>query len=295
MQINDDEVSDTSKEHEGVENSDTKVSIVKEVVENLDTRDSKQLPKKFVHQAEEIENSKFSTLPSEENSFALVKQTAEHLKYIREIAEELVRSSLCPFKKVEDAMLAIITGQQYNFPFMTSINNIYVVNNRSAMSTHLHRALIIQHKIMFKKIYNYEPIYKFVIKKDKGDGIKENIPIGIGTLAEKQEGWVAGTEPVDRITKYKFTRLIKQIDGSFEKLETESEFKLSDATQAGLSTKDNWKNFPQRMLDARAFSIGAKEIGSDVLLGIYTISELADLNNTPYTISPNLEEEIIRD
>lgn len=294
MQENEQDVDNTPKEKEEVENSNLHVEVTKEVVESLDTRDSEQLPEKFVHQIKRIENSNLSTIPSEQNSFALVKQTSEHLQYIRNIAEELVKSSLCPFKKPEDAMLAIITGQQYNFPFITSVNNIYVVNNRTAMSTHLHRALIIQHKIMFKKIYNYEPIYAFIIKKDKLDGTKQNILVGQGILAEKQEGWISSTEPIDRITKYRFTRIIKQIDGTFEKLETESEFKLSDAIQAGLSTKDNWKNFPQRMLDARAFSIGAKEIGSDILLGIYTISELADLNNTKYIISSGLEEEIVR-
>lgn len=283
-------ITQVSKEQEGVENTNPQEEVSEEVVENLVvTRDSQQNSQMSV-----LNTVKFSTLPSEINSFESIKQTSEYLKYIKNIAEELIGSQLCPFKKVEDAVLAIITGMQYNFPFMTSINNIYPVNGKPAMSTHLHRALVIQKGIIFKKLYNYEPIYKFAIKKDKGDGTKETISVGIGTLLEKQEGWIASIEPVDRITKYSFSRKIKQLDGTYETLTTESEFKLSDAIQAGLANKDNWKNFPQRMLDARAFSIGAKEIASDILLGIYTISELAEQHNLDYIISPTLEESIIQ-
>lgn len=294
MQSNQEEVQDTSKEQEGVEKDNTQVEVIKEVVEDLDTRDSKQLPQQFVHQAERIENSKFSTLPSEVNSFALIKQTAQILADIEAIATVIMKSGLSPLKNVPDITLAIITGNQYNLPFMTSINNIYPVNGKPAMSTHLHRALVLDRGIVPEKIYNYEPIYAFVVKKVKEDGTKQNIPVGSGTLKDRQEGWIASIEPIDRITKYKFTRLIKRVDGSYREITTESEFKLSDAIQAGLASKDNWKNFPQRMLDARAFSIGAKEIASDILLGIYTISELAEQNNLSYTISNNLEESIVQ-
>lgn len=58
-----------------------------------------------------------------------------------------------------------------------------------------------------------------------------------------------------------------------------SKFTMVDANIAQLDTGVNWTKYPQRMCDARAFSIGAREIASDVLFGMMSLSELADANN----------------
>ena len=192
---------------------------------------------------------------------------------------------------------------QYNFPFMTSINNIYPINGKPSMSTHLHRALVLKHKIFFQKTEDFVPVYQFGLLASDGksfDMVEQNIKgvikkiprqLKTGTLAEKGDNFGIIKE-VDRVTKYKFIRYLEMPDKSFEKLEIFSEYKMSDADKAGLLEKDNWIKHPQYMLDARAFSKGSREIASDILLGIYTINELADDANVSYTVSSSLEETV---
>lgn len=247
-----------------------------------------------------------SELPNTNKSFGLISDTANSLIYMKQIARELITSRLCPLTTESDVITAIITGNQYGFPFMTSVTNIYPINGKTMMSVHLHRALILKHKILFNKIYDYEAIYQFgLLTEDKtgfdlvdrpnpkgGGIIKVPKEIKVGILATKPENYGIIKE-IDRITKYSFTRYMKMPTGDYEKLTVYSEYKMSDASKAGLLEKDNWEKHPPRMLDARAFGIGSKEIGADILLGVYTINELADEYNLNYTVSEGMEETVI--
>lgn len=54
---------------------------------------------------------------------------------------------------------------------------------------------------------------------------------------------------------------------------------MKDAQVAGLSTKDNWKKHPRRMLQARAISEAVDLVASDATLGIpLTVEEAQDLD-----------------
>lgn len=237
-----------------------------------------------------------ATLLPSSNSFTGLQETVNALDAMDKLAGVLIKSLLCPLKKKEDITIAIITGNQFNFPFMTSINNIFPINGKPTLSVHLQRALILRNKVIFNKIYDFEPLYDWakIVDGNVAKGAN-NQPIILGRFTVKDkplEPCVASPER-DRITKYQFKRLIKLEDGSFEKLEVFSEFKMSDADKAGLLGKDVWIKYPSRMCDARAFAIGSREIASDITLGISTVSELADINNVKYSVSENLEETVI--
>ncbi len=238
-------------------------------------------------------------------SFALVKEAANSLEEMKAVASILIKSELCPLKKESDVILAIITGNQYGFPFMTSISNIYPIKGKPTLSAHLHRAILLKNKIVFNKVYDFEAVYQFGkltedgkafelkdIPNPNGQGsIKQPAHTTVGVLETKPLGYAILKE-VDRITRYTFERLLRQPDGSFSKLKVTSEFKMTDGAKAELLAKENWIKYPARMLDARAFATGAREIASDLLLGIYSLSELADEANIKYTISDSLEESI---
>lgn len=219
------------------------------------------------------------------------------------LANTLVKSGLCPFKKPEDVILAIITGKQFNLPYMASINNIYVVNGKPTLSAHLHRALLLREGVHYEKVYDFEPMYQFFKTDKDGAFVKvphptdQNktiaVPVAVGTRHDNIPNAAFFGNEVDRITKYKFTRKLKQKDGSYKELVIISEFKMSDAAKADLLKKDNWNNYPARMCDARAFTSGAREIGSDITLGILSLSEMADTTTINYTISSTLEEAVI--
>lgn len=236
-----------------------------------------------------------SVQPADSNFQGLL-DTVTALESMNKLAGVLKSSKLCQLKTESDITMAIIMGNQLGFPFMTSITNIYPVNGKPAMSAHLHRALILKHGVFYEKIYDFEPMYQYAEVDDKGQYVMvNNVPVilGVFTTKDAPENGRRGSTIIDRITRYKFTRDVKSPSGKWRELTIYSEFTMSDAKTAGLLVKDNWNNYPARMCDARAFTAGAREIGSDILLGVMSISELADSTNINYTISSNLEETVV--
>lgn len=71
-------------------------------------------------------------------------------------------------------------------------------------------------------------------------------------------------------------------------------FTIDQAKNAGLLGKDNWRNFPDDMLRARASSKLARAVYPDLLLGIYTKDEIEgipDATNAPAAhVDPNTPE-----
>ena len=243
------------------------------------------------------------------DDFAGIAAAVKHLEAMKQLASVFVKGGLCPIKKEEDVIIAIITGNQLGLPYTTSINNIFPINGKPGMSAHLIRALLLQNGIVFNKDYDFEPMYqyyegdldangKLVARKIEVAGKDKPQPIlrGVATLDKIDETkYVAGRVEVDRVTQYTFTRMLKQANGEFKEIKVVSSFKMSEANTAGLLGKDNWKNYPVRMCDARAFTAGAREIASDIIFGMYSINELADTYDIPYTITDTLEEAIVQD
>lgn len=250
-----------------------------------------------------------TSLVSATDDFQYIEKLSQQMENLQKIGEVFVKGTLCAAKTIPDFVVATITGQQLNLPMMTSVNNIINISGKSALATHLMRALILRAGITYEKVCDFTPMYVYyegeldatgilVAKKVKGTdatGQPTSTPIarGTGTLADMDETkFVAGRQEVDRITKYIFTRMLKQADGSYKEMKVTSYFTMGDASKAGLLDKDNYQKYPARMLDARAFAIGAREIGSDVLFGMYTIAEIADASGVSYAMSESFNEEI---
>lgn len=246
-----------------------------------------------------------------QQDFQFIEQLAKQLDNITSVAKVFIKGGLCPIKNEADFVVAAVTGMQLGLPLTTAINNIFVVNNKPAIATHLMRALVLKAGVTFEKVYDYEPMYAYYeaeIDKD-GNKVAKKVPTpdpanpgkmvdmpiyrGKGT-ADKVEDtdFFIGRKEIDRITTYKFERQIRQPDGSYKDMKVISSFTMSDAIKAGLTTKDTYRNYPSRMLDARAFTIGGREIASDVLFGMYSIAEIADASDIPYTMSASFEETI---
>ena len=54
---------------------------------------------------------------------------------------------------------------------------------------------------------------------------------------------------------------------------------FEQAKKAGLTGKDNWKNYPRAMLRARVVSEGIRTVYPGVVLGVYTPEEVQDIPN----------------
>lgn len=76
-------------------------------------------------------------------------------------------------------------------------------------------------------------------------------------------------KPVDYITEYEFTRVIRG-----KEIKCVSHFSYSDSIQAEMFEKDTYKKYPRILIGHRAFTYGARDIASDVLFGVMETTEL---------------------
>jgi hypothetical protein len=98
---------------------------------------------------------------------------------------------------------------------------------------------------------------------DGGFAVVRNHPEYGGIRWEKQD---------DKEARCVITRISK---GGQLKEEFPGSFTIKEAATAGLANKDNWKNYPARMLRARALSYACRDAFPDVLNGLYTPDEIA--------------------
>jgi len=78
-------------------------------------------------------------------------------------------------------------------------------------------------------------------------------------------------------------------------------FTWKEALKAGLpldkagqiNPNSNWSKYTKLMLGIRAFTFGARDIASDLLLGTYETSELYDFNDINYDIDEEGKTTIV--
>lgn len=101
--------------------------------------------------------------------------------------------------------------------------------------------------------------------------------------------------PIDYITEYELTRIFV-INGK-ERIQTStSHFSFTEAQAANFFTKDTYKNYARIMIGHRAFTYGARDIASDLLMGVMDIIELKMTENIPLTAKDfEMAEEYIEE
>ena len=90
-------------------------------------------------------------------------------------------------------------------------------------------------------------------------------------------------QPIDFVTEYKFTRYVKNL-GGITKQTAISHFSLAEAQAAGFFEKDTYKKYARVMIGHRAFSLGARDIASDVIQGVMETSEQVLVEGDDYTL-----------
>ena len=84
--------------------------------------------------------------------------------------------------------------------------------------------------------------------------------------------------PVNYITRYEFTRYFNNY-GHTEIVKIQSHYSYLEAVEAGALEKDTYKKYMRIMVGHRAFTYGAREIASDILMGVMETTELKQVNN----------------
>ena len=84
-------------------------------------------------------------------------------------------------------------------------------------------------------------------------------------------------QPIDYVTEYKFTRY-KMINGKEREVTTLSHFSFSEAQAAELFSKDTYKKYTRILIGHRAFTLGARDIAPDAIMGCMETTELKLIN-----------------
>lgn len=134
---------------------------------------------------------------------------------------------------------------------VTSLNNIYMIDGRMTLPVNTMVALLRSRGVTSRTIKDKEPLLN-------------------------EEG-----KAIDLITQIEFCR-----DGLSEIVT----YSWKDATAAQLTSKQNWQKYPRAMMWARCYSMGARRVASDLLLGLYETSEMIDAAG-----SKELDYEVVED
>ena len=81
-------------------------------------------------------------------------------------------------------------------------------------------------------------------------------------------------QPIDFVTEYVFTRYVNG-----QAMVAKSHFSYNEALSAGMFDKDTYKKYPRILIGHRAFTYGARDIASDVIMGCMETTELKIVNN----------------
>lgn len=95
-------------------------------------------------------------------------------------------------------------------------------------------------------------------------------------------------QPVDYVTEFKFTRK-KLVYGQVQEMTVSSRFSYSEAVKADFFTKDTYQKYARIMIDHRAFTLGARDIANDLIMGVMETTELGIINDDPTLIVPEYE------
>jgi len=290
---------------EKINKVETKVEVVEEVLnKELDKSTSSFSNNKEVLQVKQEQNNNYTLVNTNTNNTHLdnLRREAEVLQVSYQMAEQLVKSNMCPFKNVNDVTLIVAAGNSLGFNTITALSNMIVINGKVGLNVALQKAKLLSNGIIFKRILNYEPLYRVLrVRKDaegkiititekSKDGKDIAVIFGLKTIKDKLEEneRLLDTQIVDYITTYEFNRIING-----KEIRIESSFTRGEAINAGLigSGKDNWDKYERAMISARAFGVGGREIAQDILWGVYSIGELLNPNSSiTYTINENEEE-----
>ena len=88
--------------------------------------------------------------------------------------------------------------------------------------------------------------------------------------------------PIDYVTEYTFRRWVKTENG-LKEMTAKSHFSLSEAKAADFFTKDTYVKYARIMIGHRAFTLGARDIAADTLMGVLEETELKLVED--YTLS----------
>lgn len=218
------------------------------------------------------------------------------------LAEMIVGGNMCPYKSTSDAVIALMAGKELGLSFSATLQGVYPIEGKPSLGVHLKKGILLNANIIFRRTHDMEEYYEFVDFNPNATYNENSKPsvVGYGYLKDLAKfkslcKYECRKMHIDTRTEYLFIRYFTTPKGVIKNT-CIGMFGINDANQANLLKKDNWKKYTRDMLSSRAFSRGANEIADDLLLGMYSVSELADMNDSvTYYIDEEGREVVVKD
>lgn len=252
------------------------------------------------------ENS-LSVRRSESNAL-IPKSFDDQLKFFTEIA----KGANTGVRTAGDAMMLYQKAKELGIGWGNAVPHMHIVSGKSGIDIHIVKAILTKPKsgITWKHLEDNLPIYQYMGEdkaiyqenelppnyvvvnsfNDEAVGFRVAIlPTNISTDAAKP---VYKKVPVDWRSTYEFTRKKKDIDDTWITVTCRGTFSWREALLAGLPLDKTgqlnpsaaWNAYRNLMINTRAFTFGAREIASDLLMGNYELTELLDFSNVNYEV-----------
>lgn len=231
----------------------------------------------------------------------------------------LVKNKQIGINTPEEALTLYLKANELGVGFASALDHMHVINGKTGIDIHILKAILLKagRYIRWTKTKDYLPQYQYTDNSSlwvshlkpkaflkwlaEEDPYYDNA-MYVATKAHMEEcksksmipirvnNTTGKLEPFDYITEYKFEREFKFGDAQKVEIRTEiSSFTTSEALQSGKYQPNDpkmatspWVAFTKLMLDHRAFTIGARAIGNDLVMGCYERKELYEMNGIDY-------------
>lgn len=256
----------------------------------------------------------------------LTLKNFDDLPYVHkvDILASLAKDPKTGLKSAQNAVLILEKSKELRIGWANAISHLHFIKDKLGIDIHIIKAILSRPGtgIIVKKIEDHKPIFRYtdgssfyegdrmlpdnalvVNKLPKSDAADYDasicyvvrVPTNVAP-ANKQPVWQYF--PIDWRTTYEFTRKKKDIDGSWITVTEIGSFSWLEAVQAKLpvdaageyNPNSNWQKYRKLMIATRAYTFGAREIASDLLMGAYETTELFDMNNIKYDAKDYIKE-----
>lgn len=237
----------------------------------------------------------------------------ESLKFFTEIA----RGANTGVKTAGDAMLLYQKAKELGVGWGNAIPHMHVIGGKGGIDIHIVKALLSKpgSGVTWEHIEDNVPLYQYM-GEDQQIYLEHELPPNYIIITNfKETPAIEGKFrvailptniepdpkktpiykklPVNWRSTYIFSRKKKDIDGTFIKVTAKGTFSWQEAVQAGLpfdrkgeiNPDAAWNAYRSLMINTRAFTFGAREIASDLLMGNYEVTELFDINKMNYAVT----------
>lgn len=218
---------------------------------------------------ERNENQKSTELTvsqkSNVNHLASVGTLNEQLEY----ATVLVKSKILPksYTTPEAVMVALERSRALGCSVVEVIYGMDFIQNKPTLSVRLMTSLVQSKGGLVRTIEDMVPLYTGPVyaQDENGEWFEKH------SAEENKEKQIEATDWRTTLRGYRpyFGKLVSE----------DTSFLYSEAEAAGLTEKDNWRNWLRDMLYARCFSRLCKRFFADMTTGMYSTLEMKEVTD----------------